>query len=177
MIDVTAFDVAWSVVKAPLYEDESDLIDAGMIDTEDDRYTLLMEDWLKEIGTSRPRWWQSWYGDARGYARAAGDRESFQETNDESVKPHHQITSFEMAHRAKGRGLARDRLREMISELRERDPEARSTHVTHSERDTAAFWDKLVDEGLIDSASTKPWVTTTPEGRLIRHTKHREAGP
>ena len=174
---MTAFDAAWSVAKAPLYEDEYDLIDAEMIDAEDDRYTLSMEDWLKDIGTYRPRWWQSWHGDARGYARAAGDRESFQETNDESENPHHQIISFEMAEDSRGHGLARDRLREMISELRERDPEARSTHVTHIEPDTAALWDKLVDEGLIDSASTKPWVTTTPEGRLIRHTKHGEAGP
>ncbi len=172
---MTTFDEAWAVAKAPLYEDESDLIDAGMIDTEDDRYTLLMEDWLKDLGTLRPRWWQSRHGDARGYAPAAGDELLFQETNDDSAAPHHQIISFEMARESKGRGLMRDRLQEMIAELRERDPEARSTHVTHVETDTADLWDKLVDEGLIDSASTKPYVTTTPEGRLLPYTTNRES--
>ena len=186
MIDMTAFDAAWSVVKAPLWTESGTTADYEPEDYSEDDGSMP-DDWLDNQPFSLladraeermvhsliglPRFWESKHKDARGFA-------TFREGDapDEPIDDYHQLSLFEMARDARGKGLMRDRLQEMIAELREHDPEARSTHVTHSENDTAAFWDKLVDEGLIDSASTKPWVTTTPEGRLIRHTKHQEAG-
>ena len=187
------FDAAWSVVKAPLWTESGTTADYEPEDYTDDerglthspgavhqRFSLVPQigtddeifELLMSQGSISPRYWESKDKDARGFA-------TFREGDapDDPIDPYHQISMFEMANELRGTGKARKRLQELIAELREHDPEARSTHVTHSENDTAAFWDKLVDEGLIDSASTKPWVTTTPEGRLIRHTKHREAGP
>ena len=175
-----AFEQAWSVVKAPLWTESGTTADYEPESSPDafdpeGRYGLIptiSEDVIFDHDGGLPRFWESKHKDARGFA-------SLQESNapDDPIDDYHQLTLFEMARDARGKGLMRDRLQELIAELREHDPEARSTHVTHSENDTAALWDKLVDEGLIDSASTKPWVTATPDGRLIRHTKHREAGP
>jgi len=173
-----AFDAAWSVVKAPLwtesgttadYEPERwynrDLYWEPALIPEVSEDEIADHDGGHSDGVGLPRFWESKHKDARGFA-------SLQESNapDDPIDDYHQLSQFEMARDARGKGLMRDRLQEMIAELREHDPEARSTHVTHSENDTAALWDKLVDEGLIDSASTKPWVTTTPEGRIIPKT-------
>ena len=189
MIPNDAFDAAWSVAKAPLWwEDDwertyrsnadyepEDYSDTHPTDDYDDlnfdRYSIIPKIRTEVLGGNPdsidrlPRYWESKNKDARGFA-------SFREGDapDDPIDPYHQIRVFEMARDARGKGLMRDRLQEMIAELKEHDPEARSTHVTHSENDTAALWDKLVDEGLIDSASTKPYVTTTPEGRIIPKT-------
>ena len=173
---MTAFDQAWDFVKNPLWTEEETTADYKPTRGDYDRFPLIPSV-SNESGDSAgydyrnvfPRWWESKNKDARGFA-------SFQEGDapDDPKHPYHQIQLFEMARDAKGKGLARDRLREMIAELREQDSEATSTHVTHSERNTADFWDKLVDEGLIDSASTKPYVTTTPDGKLIPKTRRVE---
>lgn len=185
---MTAFEEAWDLVKMPLWYESGTTADYLPKDYSEDDGSMP-DDWLDNQPFSLlanphsggdeqmdihslsglPRFWESKDKDARGFV-------TFREGDapDDPINPYHQLIMFEMARDARGKGLMRDRLQEMIAELREHDPEARSTHVTHSENDTAALWDKMVDEGLLDSASTKPWVTTTPEGRLIRHTKYRE---
>ena len=168
------FDKAWKVVKAPLWTDEGTTADYEpevVYPFENGGFSLVPEINDAEIAEYRhhaslPRFWESKNKDARAVAVLAEG-----EVDDDPKDDYHQIRMFEMARDARGKGLARDRLREMIAELREHDPTATSTHVTHSERDTADFWDKLVDEGLIDSASTKPYVTTTPDGKLIPKTR------
>tara|TARA_R100000995_G_scaffold84874_1_gene65422 strand:- start:5576 stop:6607 length:1032 start_codon:yes stop_codon:yes gene_type:complete len=182
-----SFEEAWDLVKMPLWYESGTTADYSPEDYTDDerglthtpgsvhqRFSLVPRietetQHLQPLGASFPRYWESKDKDARGYA-------TFREGDapDDPIDPYHQISMFEIAEDIRGTGKARNRLQELIAELREHDPEARSIHVTHSENDTAALWDKFVDEGLIDSASTKPWVTTTPEGRLIRHTKYRE---
>ena len=173
---MTAFERAWSLLKAPLWTDEGTTADYEPEIVEDyfnGRYSLVPEINDSEIAEYRfdslPRFWESKNKDARAVALLAEG-----EVDNDPKDDYHQIRMFEMARDARGKGLARDRLREMIAELREHDPTATSTHVTHSEKDTADFWDKLVDEGLIDSASMKPYVTTTPDGKLIRYTENRK---
>jgi len=170
---MTAFDAAWSVAKAPLwtpYRHPSPLPKRnaqqfGMADPATSIPEMFGDRRPIRPVSKDPRFWESEHKDARGYA-------IFREGDapDDPIDPYHTISMFEMARDARGKGLMRDRLQEMIAELKGHDEKAVSTHVTHSERDTADLWDKLVDEGLIDSASTKPYVTTTPEGRLIPKT-------
>ena len=170
MID--PFDQAWDVAKAPLWTESGTTADYEpevVDDFENGGFSLVPkidDDEIHAFGAALPRFWESKNKDARGFASLQEG-----EVDDDPKDPYHQLSMFEMARDARGKGLARDRLREMIAELKEHDPTATSTHVTHSERDTADFWDKLVDEGLIDSASTKPYVTTTPDGKLIPKTR------
>jgi len=173
---LNSFDRAWDFVKNPLWTEEETTADYKPTRGDYDRFPLIPSV-SNESGDSVgydyrnvfPRWWESKNKDARGFA-------SFEEGDapDDPKHPYHQIQLFEIALDKRGKGLMRERLQEMIDELRDYDPEAYTTHVTHSERNTADLWDKMVDEGLIDSASTKPYITTTPEGRLIRYTENRE---
>jgi len=177
---MTAFDTAWDLVKAPLWTESGTTADYEPEDYTDDerglthtpgsihqRFSLVPK--IERVESPLPhRYWESKDKDARGYAvLQEGD------APDEPIEPYHQISNFEIAEELRGTGLARDRLKEMIAELNRHDAEAKSTHVTHSENYTAAFWDKLVNEGLIDSASTRPWVQRTPDRRLIRYAKKR----
>lgn len=170
---MTAFDAAWSVVKAPLWTPyhhpsplpESDSTQFSIADPTTSIPELFGDRRPIRPVSKDPRFWESKHKDARGYAMfREGD------APDDPIDPYHTISIFEMARDARGKGLMRDRLQEMIGELKRHDEKAVSTHVTQSEDKTAALWDKMVDEGLIDSASTKPYVTTTPEGRLIPKT-------
>lgn len=172
-----SFEDSWGLVKAPLWTEEGTTANYEpevVYDFENGRFSLVPEINDSEIaeyqdyaaGGSVPRFWESENKDARAVAMLAEG-----EVDDDPKEDYHQIRMFEMARDARGKGLARDRLREMIAELKEHDSTATSTHVTHSEIDTADFWDKLVDEGLIDSASIKPYVTTTPDGKLIPKTR------
>tara|TARA_R110002020_G_scaffold26498_5_gene85813 strand:- start:14492 stop:15031 length:540 start_codon:yes stop_codon:yes gene_type:complete len=173
---MTAFDQAWDLVKAPLWTEEGTTADYEPEDYTDDERGLTHTpgsihqrfSLVPTIGTWMPvphRYWESKDKDARGYAvLQEGDAPN------DPIEPYHQISNFELGEDIRGTGQARNRLLEMIAELREYDPSAKSTHVTHSEKHTADFWDKLVDEGLIDSASMRPYVTTTPDGRLIPKT-------
>ena len=174
---MTAFERAWEVVKAPLWTEEGTNADYDPEDYTDDkrglthtpgsihqRFSLVPK--IEMVESLLPhRYWESKDKDARGYA-------VLQEGNapEDPTEPYHQISNFELGQDIRGTGQARNRLLEMIAELREQDPEVTSSHVTHSEKHTADFWDKLVDEGLIDSASMKPYVTTTLDGRLIPKT-------
>lgn len=174
---MNAFDRAWDVVKAPLWTEEGTNADYDPEDfmdyeqghvSDSARFRLvptINRDATFINDNMYPRFFESKAGDARGYATL---REGNEE--DDPLDDYHQISLFEMANDSKGQGLSRARLQEFIDELREHDPSAKSTHVTHSEKHTAPFWDKLVDERLIDSASMKPYVTTTPDGRLIPKT-------
>ena len=173
---MTAFDQAWDLVKAPLWTEEGTTADYEPEDYTDDERGLTHTpgsihqrfSLVPTIGTWMPvphRYWESKDKDARGYAVLQEG-----EPPDDPTEPYHQISNFELGEDIRGTGQARNRLLEMIAELREYDPSAKSTHVTHSEKHTADFWDKLVDEGLIDSASMRPYVTTTPDGRLIPKT-------
>ena len=130
--------------------------------TDNERFSLVPK--IEMVESPLPhRYWESKDKDARGYVVLQEGNEE-----DDPLNDYHQLSLFEMANDSKGQGLSRARLQEFIDELREYDSSAKSIHVTHSEKHTANFWDKLVDEGLIDSASMKPYVTTTPDGRLIR---------
>ena len=170
---MTAFDKAWALAKMPLWTESGTTADYEPEDYTDDERGLTHTpgsihqrfSLVPTIGTWMPvphRYWESKDKDARGYAvLQEGDAPN------DPIEPYHQISNFELGEDIRGTGQARKRLLEMIAELREHDSKASSSHVTHSEKHTADFWDKLVDEGLIDSASTKPYVTRTPDGKII----------
>ena len=63
------------------------------------------------------------------------------------------INNFEMARPLRGQGNSRQYLQQMIDEGHGHfDNELQGTHATNVERHTADFWNKLVDEGMLDGA-------------------------
>ena len=168
---MTAFERAWSLLKTPIWH-QGDLDDPESELPQDDpeRFPRVMSEPIARLNPDTGRIWESGEEDARGHAQIQWD--------DDEV-PYHQITDFEMATDARGEGLSRDRLREFIDELKEEDewlwdmvdeefqdaPD--ETHVVQVESDTADYWNKLVEEGMLTSASPYPHVRRTPEGELI----------
>lgn len=158
-----AFDKAFALLKTPIWTD-------GMLDDpfaspppgHDPRFPKLMYNPLAmRLTPDIGRVWESSEGDARGHAQ-------IQRHNNEV--PFHQITDFELATEARGKGLSRERLREFIEELKDEDDwqwqsvpdelleEPDETHVVQVEDDTTGFWDKMVREGLLTSASQTPYI-------------------
>ena len=157
---VTNFDRAWDVAKAPVYSQDM----PPFLHADEDRYEYFMPNFIEGRFQAHrdynPRLWESKHFDAQGYANY------MDEEDDPELGPYLQLILFQMANEAQGKGLSRDRLMEMVRELKEYDSDV-PIRVTNVESDTADYWDKLVDEGIVDSASQKPWVATTPEGVVI----------
>lgn len=157
---MTIFDQAWDIAKAPVYSQDM----PPFLYADKDRYEYFMPNFIEgRFQTHRdynPRLWESKHFDAQGYANY------MDEEDDPELGPYLQLILFQMANEAQGKGLSRDRLMEMVRELKEYDSDV-PIRVTNVESDTADYWDKLVDEGIVDSASQKPWVATTPAGVVI----------
>ena len=128
------------------------------------RYKWFMPNFIENRSEAHndnnPRLWESKHFDAQGYAKY------MDEEDDPELGPYLQLILFQMANEDRGKGLSRDRLNEMITELKEYDGDDLPIRVTNIENDTVDYWNKLVDEGMIDSASQKPWVATDPEGKI-----------
>ena len=159
---MTAFDRAWDLVKMPIYHPYHVNTDDWHDDAENYEYDAInIADFhLMKLGHNNPMLWESEQGDAQGYANY------MDEDDDPELGPYLQMVLFQMANDKKGKGLSRDRLNEMITELKEYEGKDLPIRVTNIENNTVDYWNKLVDEGMIDSASKKPWVATDPEGNI-----------
>ena len=75
------------------------------------------------------------------------------------------INNFEMAGPKRGQGNAREYLQNMINEGHNHfRNELQGTHVTNVEPHTARFWNKIVDEGMLDGAHERADIRTDLSG-------------
>ena len=121
------------------------------------RYPDILAD-LIGATTENDTAWESKEGDARGVMRSILLEQEGEEDYDSA------ITNFTMAADKRGQGLSRERLQEFIDDVSEWG----TAHVTNVERDKIDYWNKLVNEGLIESASDKSYVRQTPDGEIKR---------
>jgi len=138
-----AFDIAWRLLKAPVYED------AEKLPTEQARHYEMLPH-LEQMGGFM---WQSDDGMARGTMRPDYWKNSLL------------INNFEMAGPKRGQGNAREYLQNMINEGHNHfKNELQGTHVTNVEPHTARFWNKIVDEGMLDGAHERANIRTDLSG-------------
>jgi hypothetical protein len=138
-----AFDIAWRLLKAPVYED------AEKLPTEQARHYEMLPH-LEQMGGFM---WQSDDGMARGTMRPDYWKNSLL------------INNFEMAGPKRGQGNAREYLQNMINEGHKHfRNELQGTHVTNVEPHTARFWNKIVDEGMLDGAHERADIRTDLSG-------------
>jgi hypothetical protein len=143
MVAVKPFDLAWSVLKAPIYTDENPP------PTEQDRHYEM----LPHLGHMGGFMWQSYDGMARGTMRPDFDNNSLI------------INNFEMGGPMRAQGHARNYLQQMIDEGHEEFMhELEGTHVTNVEPHAARFWNKMVDEGFLDGAHERGHIRQSPDG-------------
>ena len=158
---MTAFEKAWGVVKMPVFTGDN----SPFLHADEGRYEYFMPNFIEgrseAHNDNNPRLWESKHFDAQGYANY------MDEEDDDELGPYLQLILFQLANEARGHGLSRERLMEMIDELRAFEGGDYPIRVTNIEGDTTDYWNKLVDEGVIDSASQRPWVATTPDGKII----------
>tara|TARA_E500000318_G_scaffold71907_1_gene66564 strand:- start:53 stop:625 length:573 start_codon:yes stop_codon:yes gene_type:complete len=140
---MSPFDAAWSVIKAPIYTDDNPPpMQHGR------HYEMLPH--LDKMGGFM---WQSEDGMARGTVRPDYFLNSLL------------INNFEMGGPKRGQGNSRQYLQDMIDQAHAHfDHELQGTHVTNVEPHTARYWNKLVDEGMIDGAHERPYVRQNTAG-------------
>lgn len=138
-------DIAMQLLKAPIYADEL----GESPPTEQSRHYEMLGN-LEQFGGFM---WQSKDGMARGTLRPDFFKNSLL------------INNFEMAGPVRGQGQSRDYLQDMIDQGHEYfDYELDGTHVTNVEPHTAMFWNKLVDEGVLDGAHERSHIRTNLHG-------------
>jgi len=174
---MTAFDRAWDVVKAPLYDWESydprtNTVEWDMPITEEieqNEFNHLYPDIMRtplqgshenaNYGGMGETFWVSKDNMARGSAQTNYDTGM--------IRIHH----FEVATPKRGQGNAEKYLREMIEELSNRledeglEPHA---HATRAIDDSKEFWNKMVDRGALNSASKRANVRVSPDGEYFK---------
>ena len=133
---MTAFDTAWELLKAPIYDYPED-ISSG----EDPRFTMMPDmrmvslEWPNdETSSGEPFYWQSKDTQARG-----------------TMRPEHgriYIDNFEIAYNLRSQGLAEGYLQEMIDEAIEQYGD-RPVHVGRMNANAVGFWDKMARRGTI----------------------------
>ena len=127
------FEQAWALLKMPVYTGElgeSPPTEPGQ------HYEMLPH--LEQMGGFM---WQSEDGMARGTMRPDFWHNTLN------------INNFEMAGPLRGQGNSRQYLQQMMDEGHGHfDNELEGTHATNVERHTADYWNKLVDEGMLDGA-------------------------
>jgi len=75
------------------------------------------------------------------------------------------INNFEMAGPVRGQNKSRQYIQDMIDQGHEHfEHELDGTHVTNVENRAAGYWNKLVDEGIIDGAHERPNIRTNLDG-------------
>ena len=132
-----------NLLKAPVYED------AEKLPTEQARHYEMLPH-LEQMGGFM---WQSDDGMARGTMRPDYWKNSLL------------INNFEMAGPKRGQGNAREYLQNMINEGHNHfKNELQGTHVTNVEPHTARFWNKIVDEGMLDGAHERANIRTDLSG-------------
>lgn len=151
------------ILKAPLYYPDEDWGDMGDSDSdgpssrEKENFPDYMSDLMAPAGFSDVSW-QSEDGLARGVAQLNFDTGQ--------VNVHH----FEVATPVRNSGLGESYLREMIDEI-EQDFIGQNTleqfhaHATRVEPKVSGFWDKMVDRGVIHSASSRSNPRVTVDGK------------
>tara|TARA_Y100000593_G_C4257956_1_gene310649 strand:+ start:627 stop:1190 length:564 start_codon:yes stop_codon:yes gene_type:complete len=139
------FEQAWTLLKAPVYAGE---LGESPPTEPSQHYEMLPH--LEQMGGFM---WQSEDGMARGTMRPNFWHNTLN------------INNFEMAGPLRGQGNSRQYLQQMIDEGHGYfDNELEGTHVTNVEMHTANFWNKLVDEGLLDGAHERANIRTTLDG-------------
>lgn len=152
---MSAFDTAWSLIKAPMwYGDDEEKPPANP------RYDMLEH---MSWGLDPNSWQQAWESED-GLARAI-------------VKPDHNEGNWLISHYeiqdnefAQGHGRGTQYLGELIDTLREDEnphgdfENPYDVHVTHVDPPAIGFWEKMVDRGVIDGAHETAWVRKTPDG-------------
>ncbi len=134
---MTAFERAWDVVKAPLYEYPEDIDDAD----DDLRFTMMPD--MRRIGLTypddeyegEPYYWQSFDEKAKG---------TMHPEDGDAI-----IDMFEIAQELRGKGLAVDYLREMIEEAHNEYGD-RPIKVPVVNPDVVGFWNKMKERGVVD---------------------------
>jgi hypothetical protein len=142
---MTAFDIAWSVLKAPVYVGE-------LGETPPTQYGHHYE-MLPNLEKFGGFMWQSEDGMARGTMRPDFWHNSLL------------INNFEIGGPMRNQGNAREYLQQMIDEGHAHfDHELDGTHVTNVEPHTFGFWNKLVDEGMLDGAHERGSIRVNLDG-------------
>lgn len=139
------FDAAWSVLKAPVYVGEL----GETPPTQYGRHYEMLPN-LEQFGGFM---WQSEDGMSRGTMRPDFYHNSLL------------INNFEMGGPMRNQGNAREYLQQMIDEGHAQfDHELDGVHVTNVEPHTAGFWNKLVDEGMLDGAHERGSIRVNLDG-------------
>lgn len=180
-----AFASAWSLMKAPIYEPDFDLEPGftvwDMPPHEEERqqqFNHLFPNYMKTplqgetYGGLGDVYWTSKDDMARGSATInpnslLSHRFPHGQSRPNDVFLHH----FEVAEPLREKGKAQAYLQEMIDELKHRarhhDVENPMVHATKVDWELADFWNKMVDRGLISSASERREPRYTFDGQHI----------
>ena len=176
---MSAFDRAWALLKAPLIEAQFNDGYATWdttIDEEErqENFNHLFPDYMKTplqgetYGGLGDTYWHSKDDMARGSASIDTSEEDWSKMTPGEVWLHH----FEIAQNLRGQGKSQAYLEEMIAELKQRaldkNPSATpNVHATRVDYDVAPYWNKMVDRGLISSASENKRPRYTFDGKNI----------
>lgn len=137
------FEQAWRLLKAPVYTDDNP-------PPMEQSHHYKMLPYLDQMGGYM---WQSEDGMARGTMRPDYFLNSLL------------INNFEMAGPVRGQNKSRQYIQDMIDQGHEHfEHELDGTHVTNVERHSAGYWNKLVDEGVLDGAHERPNIRTNLDG-------------
>lgn len=134
---MTAFDTAWELLKAPIYDYPEDISSGN-----DPRFTMMPDmrmvslEWpIDETNSSgEPFYWQSKDTQARGTMRSEYGRIY--------------IDNFEIANNLRGQGLAEGYLKQMIDEAIEQYGDM-PIHVGRMNANAIGFWNKMLNRGTI----------------------------
>lgn len=130
---MTAFETAWALLKAPLYERGDDAPKTWNHQTHSEEGYL--DDFLHDFSDIREGdiSWASESDDARGSASKEGE-----------------IGGFGIPHQMQGQGLGRKRLLEMIAEIQAKYPDF-DPYVDweYTLNESVPFWERMVDEGIV----------------------------
>lgn len=136
-------DLAFRLLKAPVYTDDNPP------PMQQSRHYEMLP-YLDQMGGYM---WQSEDGMARGTMRPDYFLNSLL------------INNFEMAGPVRGQNKSRQYIQDMIDQGHAHfDHELDGTHVTNVERHSAGYWNKLVNEGVLDGAHERPNIRTNLDG-------------
>ena len=140
---MTAFDRAWGVVKAPLYEYPEDIDDDDDITLPKPGVGFTMMPDMRLVGLNYPNdeyegepyYWQSLDEKAKG---------TMHPEDGDAI-----IDMFEIAQELRGKGLAQNYLEEMIEEAHEEYGD-KPIKVPVMNPDVVGFWNKMKERGVVE---------------------------
>ena len=162
-----AFDAAWLVVKAPLFEADFDSSPGHAVwditseeEERQNQFNHLFPTYMKTplqgetYGGMGDIYWTSADDMARGSATSRND----------DIHLHH----FEIADTLRGQNRSQAYLQEMIDELKQRfSAQNPLVHATKVDWEVAPYWNKMVDRGVISSASEQRFPRYTDDKKYI----------